>query len=139
MSTRNIKIKFLGSKPYHHLLADCPDNVGSLTSHNPIGLHGLLRGWCYFFTFLQFTLQSGHIDPRNLDLGISYKSVVSLKDRLLYPQGAKAPSTHWRGGWVGPRTGLDNLKRRKILPLLRQIPNLQLSSLQPVPIPIVLS
>jgi hypothetical protein len=23
--------------------ADCLDNVGSLTSHNPIGLHGLLR------------------------------------------------------------------------------------------------
>jgi hypothetical protein len=27
---------------------DCLDNVGSLTSHNPIGLHGLLRGWLYF-------------------------------------------------------------------------------------------
>jgi hypothetical protein len=27
-----------------HLLADCLYNVGSLTSHNPIGLHGLLRG-----------------------------------------------------------------------------------------------
>jgi hypothetical protein len=25
--------------------ADCLDNVGSLTSHNPIGLHGLLRGY----------------------------------------------------------------------------------------------
>jgi hypothetical protein len=24
--------------------ADCLDNVGLLTSHNPIGLHGLLRG-----------------------------------------------------------------------------------------------
>jgi hypothetical protein len=24
--------------------ADCLDNVGSLTSHNPIGLQGLLRG-----------------------------------------------------------------------------------------------
>jgi hypothetical protein len=29
---------FLGSK------ADCLDNVGSLTSHNPKGLHGLLNG-----------------------------------------------------------------------------------------------
>jgi hypothetical protein len=26
------------------LWADCLDNVGSLTSHNPIGLHGLLQG-----------------------------------------------------------------------------------------------
>jgi hypothetical protein len=27
-----------------HLGAGCLDNVGSLTSHNPIGLHGLSRG-----------------------------------------------------------------------------------------------
>jgi hypothetical protein len=27
-----------------HLWADCLDNAGSLTSHNPIGLQGLLRG-----------------------------------------------------------------------------------------------
>jgi hypothetical protein len=26
------------------ILADCLENVGSLTSHNPIGLHGMLRG-----------------------------------------------------------------------------------------------
>jgi hypothetical protein len=38
-----------GSQPYHHLWADCLDNVGSLTSHNPIGLHGLLRGQLYFY------------------------------------------------------------------------------------------
>jgi hypothetical protein len=31
-------------KLHRHLWADCLDNVGSLTSHNPIGLHGLLRG-----------------------------------------------------------------------------------------------
>jgi hypothetical protein len=50
MSTRSIKIMFLGSKaaagakgwqPYRHLWADCLDTVGSLTSYNPIGLHGL--------------------------------------------------------------------------------------------------
>jgi hypothetical protein len=31
-----------GRQPYRHLWADCLDNVGTLTSHNPIGLHGLL-------------------------------------------------------------------------------------------------
>jgi hypothetical protein len=31
-------------KKYHGLWADCLDNVGSLTSHNPIGLHSLLLG-----------------------------------------------------------------------------------------------
>jgi hypothetical protein len=46
-------IMFLGSKAaagayswqtYRHLWADYLDNVGSLTSHKPTGLHGLLRG-----------------------------------------------------------------------------------------------
>jgi hypothetical protein len=42
--------------PYHHLWADCLDNMWSLTSHNPIGLYGLLRGQLYFFIlFLFFT------------------------------------------------------------------------------------
>jgi hypothetical protein len=57
MSTRNIKIiMFLGSKvrPVSRAdnltaiyLADCPDNVGSLTSHNPIGLQA-----CYGIALL---------------------------------------------------------------------------------------
>jgi hypothetical protein len=38
------------------LWADCLDNVGSLTSHNPSGLHGLLRdSFTYFYIiFLYF-------------------------------------------------------------------------------------
>jgi hypothetical protein len=32
------------------------------------------------------------------------------------PEG-RAPGTHWVGGWVGPRIGLDDLGNRKILPL----------------------
>jgi hypothetical protein len=32
----------------------------------------------------------------------------------LYPRG-KNPGTHWIGGWVGPRAGLDAETRRKIL------------------------
>jgi hypothetical protein len=35
-------------KTYLHQLADFLDDVGSLTSHNPIGLQGLLRGYLYF-------------------------------------------------------------------------------------------
>jgi hypothetical protein len=50
MSTRNIKIMFLGSKVRRVRRADnCLDNVGSLTSHNPIGLHGLLLDSFIFF------------------------------------------------------------------------------------------
>jgi hypothetical protein len=32
----------------------------------------------------------------------------------LYPWG-KDPSTHWTGGWVAPRAGLEAGARRKIL------------------------
>jgi hypothetical protein len=57
----------------------------------------------------------------------SYSYMTSALDRVsgqhhapaaLYPRGKK-PSTHWIGGWVGPRADLDTEARRKILlPLL---------------------
>jgi hypothetical protein len=28
----------------------------------------------------------------------------------------RAPDTHWIGGWVDPRTGLDDLEKRRFLP-----------------------
>jgi hypothetical protein len=31
--------------------------------------------------------------------------------------GERAPSTHWIGGWVGPRAGLDAVEKRKFLTL----------------------
>jgi hypothetical protein len=31
--------------------------------------------------------------------------------------GERASGTHWIGDWVGPRTGLDDVKNRNILPL----------------------
>jgi hypothetical protein len=37
----------------------------------------------------------------------------------------RAPVTHWIGGWVDPRTGLDDVERRRILPL----PGLELRAL----------
>jgi hypothetical protein len=40
-----------GWQPYCHLWADCLNNVGSLTSLNPIGLHSLLRDSCTYFPF----------------------------------------------------------------------------------------
>jgi hypothetical protein len=33
--------------------------------------------------------------------------------------GRFTASTHWIEGWVGPRTGLDNVEKRKILALHR--------------------
>jgi hypothetical protein len=35
----------------------------------------------------------------------------------------KAPCTHWIGGWVGPRIGLDVVAERKILPFRESNPD----------------
>jgi hypothetical protein len=34
-----------------------------------------------------------------------------------YTPGERAPGSHWIGGWVGPRTGLDDVEKRKFLTL----------------------
>jgi hypothetical protein len=41
-----------------------------------------------------------------------------------FTPGEIASSTHWIGGWVGPRIDLEDVERRKILPL----PGLELRS-----------
>jgi hypothetical protein len=45
--------------------------------------------------------------PTILDLG-TRRCVVSYMPLLLYPR-----DTHWIGGWVGPRAGLDTMEKRK--------------------------
>jgi hypothetical protein len=62
-------------------------------------------------------MRSGCEDPHFLDLGISWRWVVSFTPQPLYPQG-KIPGTHWIGGWVDPRAGMDDVKKRKFLTLL---------------------
>jgi hypothetical protein len=32
----------------------------------------------------------------------------------LHSMAALAPGTHWIGGWVGPRVGLNAVEKRKI-------------------------
>jgi hypothetical protein len=34
-----------------------------------------------------------------------------------FTPGKRDPGTHWIGGWVGPRTGLDDVEKRKFLTL----------------------
>jgi hypothetical protein len=41
--------------------------------------------------------------------------VVCVTTRPRFTPGERTPSTHWTGGWVGPRAGLDVGSRRKIL------------------------
>jgi hypothetical protein len=33
-----------------------------------------------------------------------------------FTPGERDPGTHWAGGWVGPRAGLDDVEKRKISP-----------------------
>jgi hypothetical protein len=47
--------------------------------------------------------------------------VVSFKPLKLCP-GERAPDTHWIGGWVGLRTGLEAMEKIQILPLPIAIP-----------------
>jgi hypothetical protein len=54
---------------------------------------------------------SGCIDPRILDLDTSWRRVSAS-----HP-GHCTPGTLWTGAWVGLRTALDDVKKRKILPL----------------------
>jgi hypothetical protein len=55
-------------------------------------------------------------DPQFLDLGTSCNKWSALHPDRFTP-GERAPVTHWIGGWVGPRTGLDDLEKRKFLTL----------------------
>jgi hypothetical protein len=55
---------------------------------------------------------SGGIAPL-IDLGTGWGWVVSFTPRPLYLR-ERAPGTHWIGGWVGPRTVLDAVVKRKI-------------------------
>jgi hypothetical protein len=42
-----------------------------------------------------------------------------------FTPGERAPGTHWTGGWVDPRAGLDDMVKRKFLTL----PGLELQPL----------
>jgi hypothetical protein len=64
-----------------------------------------------------------------LDLGTRWRSVVSFTPQPLYPWEIVA-STHCIGGWVGPRTGLDVVEKRNILPL----PGIQPRLSTPMPV-----
>jgi hypothetical protein len=57
----------------------------------------------------------GYIDPHFLDLGTSWRRVVSFMPLPLYPR-ERDPGTHFIGGWVDPRAGLDDMEKWKFLP-----------------------
>jgi hypothetical protein len=52
---------------------------------------------------------------QKLILGTRWGWVVSVTPRPRFTPGERTPGTHWIGGWVGPRAGLDAGTRRKVL------------------------
>jgi hypothetical protein len=64
------------------------------------------------------TYGNGCIDPHFLDLGTSWRWVISFTPRTLYPR-ERAPGIHCIGGWVDPRAGLNYMENWKFLTLLR--------------------
>jgi hypothetical protein len=48
---------------------------------------------------------------------------------VIFTPWGKIAGTHCRGGWVGPRAGMDGVKNRNILPLL----GFELPAVQPAP------
>jgi hypothetical protein len=57
------------------------------------------------------------MDPHFLDLGNSWRWVVSFRPRPLYTPRKEPPGTHWIGGWVNPRAGLDDVEKKQFLTL----------------------
>jgi len=62
-----------------------------------------------------------------LNLSTWWMLVVSFLAWLLGP--AKEPQYPLTGGWVGPEVGLDNLKERKISPVVFGTPDYPVSSI----------
>jgi hypothetical protein len=56
--------------------------------------------------------RSGGIASRILGLGTRWKSSASRPSR--FNPRERASGTHWIGGWVGPRGGMDTVSKRKI-------------------------
>jgi hypothetical protein len=79
---------------------------GNLDVSQPYGPSRPVKGIALPF-YLRRT-GKGRYSSTFLNLGIRRRWVVSFNP------GDKAPGTHCRGGWVGPRAGLDTVKYKNI-------------------------
>jgi hypothetical protein len=61
-------------------------------------------------------MESGCIDSRFLDLGTDCRGVVSARPGRFTPREITI-GTHWIGGWVAPRAGLEDAENKTFLTL----------------------
>jgi hypothetical protein len=90
--------------------------VGTEFSHVKVKLSLWLTTSNYTLCRREGAWGSGYIDPHFLDLGISWRWVARFTP-LALTLGERATDTHWIGGWIGPRAGLDDTKQRNFLTL----------------------
>jgi hypothetical protein len=58
-----------------------------------------------------------------LDLGFTWRTMVSFMPLSLYPHGKSSTGTYWIGGYVGLGAGLDAVEMRKISHYLESNPS----------------
>jgi hypothetical protein len=50
----------VGLTTHRYLYVDCLETVGASTSHNPMGLHGLLQGELYLYLYVYMAVYENH-------------------------------------------------------------------------------
>jgi hypothetical protein len=93
----------------HLHLVPMSKNAWSYTSTPPIHLYGVVLSLKKHRDTFYHAMKT----YSGLDVGARWKWVVSFTPQQFYPM-ERAPGTHWLGGWVGPRDGLDTAEKRKI-------------------------
>jgi hypothetical protein len=78
-----------GSSCHRRPRADCLENMGASISHYSMGLHRLLQGWLYFFTFSDFTCQAG----RKVNIFTYNSTIIGILICMLVTLDAASTST----------------------------------------------
>jgi hypothetical protein len=99
-------LRAAGSRVRHrHLSADCLENVGASTSHNPVGVYGLLQGQLYL-CYLSI-LNIGDTNKRECNLLSVQKNPVGEMSFKCWSESFFSPFKGHRPSWcfdVAPET-----------------------------------
>jgi hypothetical protein len=68
---------------HRHLWADCPEDMRASTSHNPMGLHGLLQGYLYLY---MISLRTLNFSYRVIDNDRDSKALLNIQRATLRPK-----------------------------------------------------